>query len=78
MAAIAARDALETSLSGSLSTFNGRLDLSNEIRNEKNEIDLQIWGNRGQIGQSDTDISKARAFEGVINDTEFLNIINGS
>ena len=78
VAAIAARDALESSLSGSLSTFNGRLDLSNEIRYEKNEIDLQIWGNRGQIGQSDTDISKARAFEGVINDTEFLNIINGS
>ena len=78
VAAIAARDALETSLSGSLSTFNGRLDLSNEIRYEKNEIDLQIWGNRGQIGQSDTNISKARAFEGVINDTEFLNIINGS
>ena len=74
--AIAARDALETALSNSMSTFNGRLSLSNEIRGDKNSIDLEIWANRGQIGQSNSDMDNARAFEGVINDTEFLDEIN--
>ena len=76
VSAIAARDALETALSNSMSTFNGRLSLSNEIRGDKNSIDLEIWANRGQIGQSNSDMDNARAFEGVINDTEFLDEIN--
>ena len=76
VSAIAARDALETALSNSMSTFNGRLYLSNEIRGDKNSIDLEIWANRGQIGQSNSDMDNARAFEGVINDTEFLDEIN--
>ena len=76
VAAIAARDALETALSNSMSTFNGRLALSNEIREEKNGIDLEIWANRGQIGQANSDMDKAKAFKGVIDDTEFLDEIN--
>ena len=76
VAAIAERDALETALSNSMSNFNARLALSNEIRTQKNGIDLEIWAYRGQIGQANSDMDKAKAFKGVIDDTEFLDEIN--
>ncbi len=76
VAAIAERDALETALSNSMSNFNARLALSNEIRTQKNGIDLEIWAYRGQIGQANSDMDKEKLFKGVINDTEFLDEIN--
>ena len=75
--AISARDTLESALNASMSTFNARLALSNDIREDKNEIDVQIWGYRSQIGKADEDLNKQQAFKGVMNDTAFLDEING-
>ena len=75
--AIAARDTLESNLNASMSTFNARLALSNDIREDKNEIDVQIWGYRSQIGKADENLNKQQAFKGVLNDTAFLDEING-
>ena len=75
--AISTRDTLEAALNASLSTFNSRLALSNDIREDKNEIDVQIWGYRSQIGKADENLNKQQTFKGVINDTAFLDEING-
>ena len=75
--AISTRDTLESALAASMSTFNARLALSNDIREDKNEIDISIWGYRLQIGKSDSDLDKQNAFKGVLNDTAFLDEING-
>ena len=75
--AISARDTLESALNASMSTFNARLALSNDIREDKNDIDIQIWGYRSQIGKADEDLNKQQAFKGVMNDTAFLDEING-
>ena len=75
--AISARDTLESALNASMSSFNARLALSNDIREDKNDIDIQIWGYRSQIGKADEDLNKQQAFKGVMNDTAFLDEING-
>ena len=75
--AISARDTLESALNASMSSFNARLALSNDIREDKNDIDIQIWGYRAQIGKADEDLNKQQAFKGVMNDTAFLDEING-
>ena len=75
--AISARDTLESNLNASMSTFNARLALSNDIREDKNDIDIQMWGYRSQIGKADENLNKQQAFKGVLNDTAFLDEING-
>ena len=77
VSAISTRDTLESALAASMSTFNARLALSNDIREDKNEIDISIWGYRSQIGKADSDLDKQNAFKGVLNDTAFLDEING-
>ena len=76
--AISTRDTLESALNSSMSTFNARLSLSNDIREDQNDLNIRIWGYRTQIGQSDADIDKSKAFKGVLNDTQFLDEINGA
>ena len=75
--AISARDTLESNLNASMSTFNARLALSNDIREDKNENDIQMWGYRSQIGKADEKLNKQQAYKGVLNDTAFLDEING-
>ena len=75
--AISTRDTLESALNASMSTFNARLALSNDIREDKNDIDIQIWGYRSQIGKADEKLNKQQAYKGVLNDTAFLDEING-
>ena len=76
--AITTRDTLESALAASMSTFNNRLTLTNAIREDQNDINLRIWAYRMQIGKADADIDKAKTFRGTIENSEFLDIINGA
>jgi len=76
--AISARDTLESELVSGFSTFEARLDLSNSIRDDRNQINLHIWAYRQQIGDCDENEAKDKAFKGVMESTAFTNIINGT
>ena len=76
--AITTRDTLESDLAADLSTFESRLNLSNYIREDRNEINMHVWAYRQQIGNSDADESSDKEFKGVIESTEFIDIINGT
>ena len=78
VAKIAVRDNLESELVSGFSTFEARLDLSNSIREDRNQINLHIWAYRQQIGDCDANDSKDKAFKGVMESTEFTDIINGT
>ena len=75
--AISSRDTLESELVSGFSTFEARLDLSNSIREDRNQINLHIWAYRQQIGNCDADEASDKAFKGVMESTEFTDIING-
>ena len=76
--AITTRDTLESELVSGFSTFEARLSLSNYIREDRNEINLHVWAYRQQIGNNDADEASDKEFKGVIESTEFLDIINGT
>ena len=78
VAKIAVRDNLESELVSGFSTFEARLDLSNSIREDRNQINLHIWAYRQQVGDCDANEDTDRAFKGVMESTEFTNIINGT
>jgi len=78
VAKIAVRDNLESELVSGFSTFEARLDLSNSIREDRNQINLHIWAYRQQIGDCDANDAKDKSFKGVIESTEFTDIINGT
>ena len=78
VAKIAVRDNLESELVSGFSTFEARLDLSNSIRDDRNQINLHIWAYRQQIGDCDANDAKDKSFKGVIESTEFTDIINGT
>ena len=75
--AISSRDTLESELVSGFSTFEARLDLSNSIREDRNQINLHIWAYRQQIGNCDADEASDKTFKGVMESTEFTDIING-
>jgi len=77
VAAIAVRDNLESELVSGFSTFEARLSLSNSIREDRNQINLHIWAYRQQVGNCDANEATDRAFKGVMESTQFTNIING-
>jgi hypothetical protein len=76
--AISTRDTLESALAADLSTFKSRLNLSNYIREDRNAVNMHVWAYRQQIGNCDTDESSDKEFKGVMESTEFLDIINGT
>ena len=75
--AISSRDTLESELVSGFSTFEARLDLSNSIREDRNQINLHSWAYRQQIGNCDADEASDKTFKGVMESTEFTDIING-
>ena len=76
--AISTRDTLESALAADLSTFESRLNLSTFIREDRNAVNMHVWAYRQQIGNCDTDESSDKEFKGVMESTEFLDIINGT
>ena len=70
-AAITARNTAESNLSSN-TTFSGMINLSNEVRKQRNDkFNLRIWAYRGQIGQAGSEKTKNDDFTTLIENSEF-------
>ena len=66
-----------SAISAGISTLNSRINVCNTIRKQRNEINLQIWGQRQLIGKMLEEIQEYENTKTTINnDSSILNIIN--
>ena len=71
------RDAKEAQFSSGISTVNIKLELSNQIRSDLNELNIRIWGYRGQIGQVSSNINTYNKRTAVLGEDYVSKLING-
>jgi hypothetical protein len=71
------RDAKEAQFSSGISTVNIKLELSNQIRADLNELNIRIWGYRGQIGQVSSNINTYNQRTAALGKDYVSKLING-
>ena len=71
------RNAKEAQFSSGISTVNAKLDLSNQIRADLNELNIRIWGYRAQIGQATKNIDTYKQRTAILGEDYVGQLING-
>ena len=73
--AITARDAAETSFNSGIGSFNSTLVAARDLRKERDESNLRIWGLRQSIGEQTVVINRKRRLKNTIGISTVRNII---
>ncbi|WJZ48260.1 hypothetical protein [Synechococcus phage DSL-LC02] len=73
--AIAAADAAETAIASGISTVNTRLQIATALREERNNLNIQIWGQRQLLGKLNEEISIGNSIKTYLDDPTVLGII---
>ena len=76
-AAESIRNSKEAQFSSGISTVNAKLDLSNQIRADLNELNIRIWAYRGQVGQASKNIDTYNQRTSVLGEDYVRKLING-
>ena len=71
------RNSKEAQFSSGISTVNAKLDLSNQIRADLNELNIRIWAYRGQVGQASKNIDTYNQRTSVLGEDYVSKLING-
>lgn len=73
--AIDTADAAEAEISSGTSTINTRLSVATTLRKERNNLNIQIWGQRQLLGKLDEEISEANTVKTSLNHDSVIGII---
>ena len=73
---ILVRDSAETNFSAGISTFNTKLEITNIIRKDLNDINIRIWGYRGQIGSATANLETYNQTVGTLNEDYVNELLN--
>ena len=73
--AISTADDAESEISSGSSTINQRLNISTILRKERNNLNIQIWGNRQLLGKLDEEIAEGESVKNGLNDNAVVGII---
>ena len=76
--AIASRDALENAIANDNGKFKKRLTLANGLRKQLERFNLRIFAYRLQSGDSKRRQAGLTTFQGLLDDQEFLDVLNSN
>lgn len=72
---ITARNSAESNFNSGISTFNSLLSAARDLRSERSDYNLRIWGLRQSIGKQTEIINRQRALKNVVGITTIRGVI---